>query len=223
MVKISEIATMTNHTEDEVLVYLRNSQQYNDKIHINLLGSNTVDGEINEILNYIQYVESHEYKESKVDELIKEQDAQENELKKKQAEQIIAQAEAAASQAELESAAAKVLVTSGNNFEGFRIVKYSGYISGDDAISVSRGFDGFLSKGTNIGESLLKSLTVIRRNALKELREAAAMLGCNAVICVDFDYISLDPQTANSSGGTTYYPYVFCVTANGTAVRIEKE
>ena len=48
-------------------------------------------------------------------------------------------------------------------------------------------------------------------------------LGCNAVIGVDFDYLTLDPQTANATGGTTYYPYVFGVTANGNAVVIEKE
>lgn len=62
----------------------------------------------------------------------------------------------------------------------------------------------------------------IRRNALQELKEAAYSLGCNAVIGVDFDYITLDPETANISGGTTYQPYVFCVTANGNAVVIEK-
>ena len=68
----------------------------------------------------------------------------------------------------------------------------------------------------------MQSLTIIRRNALRELKEAAYDLGCNAVIGVDFDYLTLDPQTANSSGGTTYLPYVFGVTANGNAVIIEK-
>lgn len=59
--------------------------------------------------------------------------------------------------------------------------------------------------------------------ALAELKEAAYDLGCNAVIGVDFDYITLEPETANSKGGTTYLPYVFCVTANGNAVVIEKD
>ena len=68
----------------------------------------------------------------------------------------------------------------------------------------------------------MASLVQIRRNALRELKEAAYDLGCNAVIGVDFDYITLDPQTANIAGGTTYQPYVFCVTANGNAVVIEK-
>lgn len=59
--------------------------------------------------------------------------------------------------------------------------------------------------------------------ALKELKEAAYDLGCNAVIGVDFDYITLEPETVNAGGGTLYLPYVFCVTANGNAVIIEKE
>ena len=107
----------------------------------------------------------------------------------------------------------KMLITSGFSFEGYRIVKYSGYISGDDAVQVNRGTAGFFSDPTNVGEKLMQSLTIIRRNALRELKEAAYDLGCNAVIGVDFDYLTLDPQTANSSGGTTYLPYVFGVTA----------
>ena len=69
----------------------------------------------------------------------------------------------------------------------------------------------------------MASLVQIRRQALIELKEAAYALGCNAVIGVDFDYITLDPQTATSSGGTLYLPYVFGVTANGNAVIIERK
>lgn len=116
-------------------------------------------------------------------------------------------------------AMAQMLITSGFNFDGYKITKYSGYISGDDAMTVSRG-SSFTDGG--VRDNLLASLTQIRRNALRELKEAAYALGCNAVIGVDFDYITLDPQTANLTGGTTYQPYVFCVTANGNAVIIEK-
>lgn len=117
-------------------------------------------------------------------------------------------------------AMAEMLITSGFNFDGYTIKKYSGYISGDDAISVSRGYAW---ENVSVRDELLASLSRIRRNALRELKEAAYNLGCNAVIGVDFDYITLDPQTANASGGTTYQPYVFCVTANGNAVIIEKD
>jgi len=135
-----------------------------------------------------------------------------------------AKAEEAAREAEealrKKKAMAQMLITSGFNFDGYTIKKYSGYISGDDAMTVSRG-SSFTDGG--VRDNLLASLTQIRRNALRELKEAAYDLGCNAVIGVDFDYITLDPQTANLSGGTTYQPYVFCVTANGNAVIIEKD
>lgn len=56
------------------------------------------------------------------------------------------------------------------------------------------------------------------------LKEAAYNLGCNAVIGVDFDYINLEPEMNGSLiDNTTYLPYIFCVTANGNAVVIEKE
>lgn len=125
-------------------------------------------------------------------------------------------------EAEKEMVMSRMLISSGFTFEGYRIVKYSGYISGDDAIQVDRGTHGFFSSVTNVGESLMVSLKQMRRQALKELKEAAYDLGCNAIIGVDFDYITLEPETANSSGGTTYLPYVFGVTANGNAVIIEK-
>lgn len=115
-----------------------------------------------------------------------------------------------------------MLITSGFNFDGYKITKYSGYISGDDVIQIEPGTAGWFTSATNVGDSLMKSLTVIRRNALAELKEAAYELGCNAVIGVDFDYLTLDPQTAHSSGGTLYLPYVFGVTANGNAVIIEQ-
>lgn len=124
--------------------------------------------------------------------------------------------------AEKQAALARMLVTSGFSFDGYTITKYSGYISGDDAIEVSRGYESFFSKATNVADALMDSLVKIRRKALSELKEAAYALGCNAVIGVDFDYLTLDPQTANSSGGTTYLPYIFGVTANGNAVIIEK-
>ena len=115
-------------------------------------------------------------------------------------------------------AMAQMLISSGFSFEGYKIVKYSGYISGDDATQIPRsGVFG----GRN-GENLTNALVRIRRQALRELKEAAYDLGCNAVVGVDFDYITLEPETANISGGTLYEPYIICVTANGNAVIIEK-
>lgn len=120
---------------------------------------------------------------------------------------------------ERQKALPNILISSGFSFEGYRIVKYSGYISGDDAVQIPRS--GIF--GSDNGKKLTDALVRIRKQALKELKEAAFDLGCNAVIGVDFDYITLEPETANFRGGTLYEPYIICVTANGNAVVIEKE
>jgi uncharacterized protein YbjQ (UPF0145 family) len=133
-----------------------------------------------------------------------------------------AQAEEQAAMQEKHKALAGILITSGFNFDGHTITKYSGYISGDDVVQIARGQGGFWNGGaTDVGAALMNSLVGLRRNALNELKEAALALGCNAVIGVDFDYLTLDPETVNSQGGTLYMPYVFGVTANGNAVVIE--
>ena len=127
-------------------------------------------------------------------------------------------------QAELDkqTAIANMLITSGFNFDGYHVVKYSGYISGDDAVEIPR--TGLFERDKN-GEKLTNALVKIRRQALSELKEAAYCLGCNAVIGVDFDYITLEPETQSRSlsGVSTLEPYVICVTANGNAVIIEKD
>lgn len=138
-----------------------------------------------------------------------------------QAEREAAEFEKAAQ--EKQKSLASMLITSGFSFESYKITKYSGYISGDDVVQIDRGSQGFFSEVTDVGESLMDSLATIRRNALKELKEAAYDLGCNAVIGVDFDYLTLEPETVNAGGGTLYLPYVFGVTANGNAVIIESE
>jgi uncharacterized protein YbjQ (UPF0145 family) len=122
-----------------------------------------------------------------------------------------------------QQALASMLITSGFSFDGHTITKYSGYISGDHAVSMDRPSQGWLG-GVNkdVAEDLLAGLVHIRRHALAELKEAAYSLGCNAVIGVDFDYLTLDPETATNSGGTLYLPFLFAVTANGNAVVIER-
>ena len=166
-----------------------------------LFGISVRDDEVDKILgDYRQYKLSLEEKRLR---LIEEKD-------RKNREEI-----------EKKTALKNMLITSGFSFDGYTIVKYSGYISGDDAISVDRGFTFFGGEG-NVKDKLMESLVLIRRNALAELKEAAYALGCNAVIGVDYDYITLDPQTANVTGHTVYQPYGFGVTANGNAVIIEK-
>ena len=113
-----------------------------------------------------------------------------------------------------------MLISSGFSFDGYKIVKYSGYISGDDVTTIPRGISIFKS---NHGKELTDALVKIRIQALKELKEAAYDLGCNAVIGVDFDYITLEPERdALLSNSTVKEDYVICVTANGNAVVVEK-
>lgn len=140
----------------------------------------------------------------------------------RQAKQQAAEQQAAA---EKQQALASMLITSGFNFDGYAITKYSGYISGDDAVQMDRPKQGWITGGVHgdVGADLLSALVRIRRKALLELKEAAYALGCNAVIGVDFDYLTLDPETATSGGGTLYLPFLFAVTANGNAVIIEKK
>lgn len=116
----------------------------------------------------------------------------------------------------------KILITSGFNFDGYTMKKYSGYISGDDCITMPR--DNFWGDN-KVSDNLCNALVKIRRQAIKELKEAAYDLGCNAVIGVDFDYLTMDPQHASALNNsvTVYEPYVICVTANGNAVVIEKD
>ena len=144
-----------------------------------------------------------------------------NELKAKEEEEKKAIEE---EEIEKQRAMSEMLITSGFTFDGYRIVKYSGYISGDDVVQLPRETKFFAgtSSSKTVGKELTNALVKIRRRALNELKEAAYDLGCNAVIGVDFDYITLDPETTNISGHTVYLPFVFCVTANGNAVVIEK-
>ena len=119
----------------------------------------------------------------------------------------------------------KILIISGYDFEGYKIKKYSGYISGEATISINRGstqgrhFDTDL----NVSENLTKSLMIIRRRVIWALKRTAYDLGCNAVIDVDLDYMNLEPESVSGTGGPLYQPYVFCVIVNGTAVVVEKD
>ena len=179
---------------------------------------------ISEVPSYAQYksgLSGYDIPDPLVDELAAAFNTRLMYVQNKQEE---ARLEAQREEAEKQRALSQMLITSGFTFDGYKIVKYSGYMSGDDVAQLPREtkfFAGTSSSGT-VGEELTKALVKIRRQALKELKEAAYDLGCNAVIGVDFDYITLEPETSNISGHTVYLPFVFCVTANGNAVVIEK-
>lgn len=104
-----------------------------------------------------------------------------------------------------------MLVTSGYNFEGYKITEYKNMVSGECALGI--GFLG-LSASVSIllgNESLefSEKMYTAKEYALKIMKMRCAELGCNAVIGVDYDYITF---TSDMIG----------VIANGTAVKIEK-
>lgn len=218
--KLKDIATRYNIDKDDFMLFIYDN---------NLPRTETFTSYIIDDKNVDSFVKM--YKDFKLKEPIliaKEEErikAEEDQKKAEEVEKRKIALETAEKIAQEEmkkrKAMAEMLITSGFNFDGYKITKYSGYISGDDAVSVDRGLAIF-GAGTNVKDKLMESLVTIRRNALTELKEAAYALGCNAVIGVDFDYLTLDPQTANIVGGTTYQPYIFGVTANGNAVIIEK-
>ncbi len=201
--KVSEIAAKQGWDESEFEDFLL--RRYDIKTS-GMFSTNVADEDVEKAINL--------FKQKKQSE--KEQKDQ----AKAKAEQALKLAEES-KQKEKEKAEAlpKMLISSGFNFEGYRIVKYSGYISGDDAVQIPRS--GIF--GSDNGKKLTDALVKIRIQAIKELKEAAYELGCNAVVGVDFDYITLEPETASLTGGTLYEPYIICVTANGNAVIIEKE
>ncbi len=105
----------------------------------------------------------------------------------------------------------KFLITSGYDFEGYKILEYLGFCSGECALGT-----GFLSSlgatfadimGTN-SYMYSEKLATARSTALNKLQENAVMLGANALIGVDVDY-------------TTFSADIMGVIANGTAVIVQ--
>jgi uncharacterized protein YbjQ (UPF0145 family) len=105
-----------------------------------------------------------------------------------------------------------ILLTTGYNFEGYKIIQYKDIISGECVLGT-----GFLSEltaslsdfaGTQSAQFSNK-LKVAKGQALTRLRESCYLQSGNAIIGIDFDYVTF----ANNMVG---------VIATGTAVVIEK-
>ena len=115
----------------------------------------------------------------------------------------------------VEEVVRKMPITSGSNFEGYRIVRYGGYVSGDEVVTLS---DHWLAGGisSDSKDAINDAIKRVRQGAIHELKQAAALIDCNAVIALDFDYINIDRQIGNSN-----FTHII-LTANGTAVEIER-
>ncbi len=202
---IGDVCKIYGLDEQDFEKFLRERfRTYND-YNFRVNGIDVIDDRLEDILASYKGMSPEEVLE------FKREEEKKRELQKKQEE---------LRQAERAKKVASILITSGFNFDGYKVVKYSGYISGDDVARISN-YEGLFT-GNVIDKYLCDALVKIRRQALQELKEAAVDLGCNAVIGVDYDYITLEPQTNTFSGQTVALPIVICVTANGNAVVIEK-
>ncbi|RKD17226.1 hypothetical protein BCY91_03545 [Pelobium manganitolerans] len=106
-----------------------------------------------------------------------------------------------------------MIVTTTNNIEGKKVVKYLGIVSGEAIIGANFVKDFFASIRDVVGGragSYEEGLREAKNIAMAEMQDYAARLGANAVIGIDLDY-----ETMGSAGS------MLMVSASGTAVVIE--
>ena len=103
-------------------------------------------------------------------------------------------------------------ITSGFNFEGYNIKMYLGPISGETVLGtgfISEYKAAFADSFGTTSNSFSGKLKTAKENATKKLIEECLQKNGNAIIGVDFDYI-------------TFSNNMIGVVANGTAVIIEE-
>ncbi len=108
-----------------------------------------------------------------------------------------------------------MIVTTTSSLDGKRIITYYGVVSGEAILGTNIFRDFFASIRDIVGgrsAGYERSLREAKDTAMREMMEAAAALGANAVIGVDIDY-----ETINVGDGGS----MMMVAASGTAVRYE--
>ncbi len=106
-----------------------------------------------------------------------------------------------------------MLVTTTNNIEGKKIVKYLGLVSGEAIMGANIFKDFFAGIRDIVGgrsSAYEKELRIAKDTAVQEMIDQARGLGGNAVIAVDLDY-----ETVGQGGS------MLMVTASGTAIVLE--
>jgi uncharacterized protein YbjQ (UPF0145 family) len=107
-----------------------------------------------------------------------------------------------------------MLVTTTNNVEGKKIVKYLGLVSGEAILGANIFKDIFASIRDIVGgrsSAYEQELRQAKDIAISEMLDQAKIMGGNAVIAVDLDYETI------GQGGS-----MLMVSACGTAVLIEE-
>ncbi len=106
-----------------------------------------------------------------------------------------------------------MLLTTTNSIEGHTISEYYGLVTGEAIIGANIFKDIFASITDVVGGrsgAYEKALIEAKDIAVKEMKDAAAALGANAVIAIDLDY-----ETVGKSSG------MLMVSASGTAVKFQ--
>lgn len=106
-----------------------------------------------------------------------------------------------------------MLMTTTSNIEGKRIQRYVGIVNGEAIIGANIISDFFAKVRDIVGGragAYESALADAREIALKEMQDAAAKLGANAIVGVDFDY-----EVLGQTNG------MLMVTVSGTAVIID--
>lgn len=103
-------------------------------------------------------------------------------------------------------------ITSGYNFEGYAIVNYIDFITGETVIGMGL-FKSIFAGVANItgteSVALADKMQEAKNGAINALRQKAYELGANAIIGIDIDF-------------TMFADSMLAVIANGTAVEIKK-
>lgn len=215
---------------ETVTEILKNSREYGSTVRSGITGT-SVDGNVDLIAQFVlkklQETEEKGHSISITDKNVESYKAG-IDVKRIQAEK---EAEAERIEKEREKlieASSSFMTTTGESFAGYNITRYGGCITADSVTAVQRQLTHLSNIGVEKGKTrtavkLVNSLQSLRQEALAELKAEAANCGCNAVIGVSYNYITLDPL-ANPYGATgNSQPYIFCVSATGTAVKIEKD
>lgn len=106
-----------------------------------------------------------------------------------------------------------MIVTTTNDIEGKRVIKYIGIVTGEAIIGANFIKDFFAGVRDIVGGrsgSYEEGLREAKDIALREMQEQAARLDANAILGVDLDY-----ETLGSNGS------MLMVSSSGTAVIIE--
>jgi uncharacterized protein YbjQ (UPF0145 family) len=104
-----------------------------------------------------------------------------------------------------------MLLTTTNNIEGHRIDEYFGMVTGEAIIGANLFKDIFAAITDVVGGrsgAYEQALKEAKDLALREMEEAAARVGANAVIAIDLDYETVGKQSG-----------MLMVSASGTAIR----